>query len=208
MIDPGAAQAVVKQLNRWYRQRAKPHGIIDHYHRGTRMCYTAVSRAVASGFSAFLLSIAVVLYIVPNATAEKSFEMAVFLRTLCLGIVALAILAPVQAFREFTVVTEDGLIKSNLFGRETRMSWPEIGSYQIKPDDNQVIFLTTTKAKLTMSLSYDGWQDFRETAARHLDPVLYWQLQHSLTNLDVKRIASRSTKLPGWAKWFSTGQKR
>jgi hypothetical protein len=208
MVDPGAAQMVIKQLNRWYRKRAKPHGLADHYYRGTRMGFTATNRAVVCGFSFLLLSIAVVLYIVPNATAQKSFEMAILLRTVWLGIVAVAILAPLQAFREFAVVTDEGLIKSNLFGRETRMAWKDIFTYQIKPDDNKVIFKDNAKAKLTLSLSYDGWQDFEEMAARRMNPVLHWQLQHMLTSLRTTGTIPSTAKKSRWAKWFSSGQSR
>jgi hypothetical protein len=166
MFDPGAAQTVIKQLNRWYRKRAKPRGIIDHYYRGIRMTYTAVNRAVVSGFSLMMLSVAVLLYFVPSVTADKSLAMVLFLKIGWLGIVAVAILAPLQAFREFMVVTDDGLIKSNLLGRISRMEWKDIANYQIKPDDNKVIFKNHAKAKLTMSLSYDGWQDFQDMAVR------------------------------------------
>lgn len=179
---------------------------MDHYHRGTRMSYTSVYRNMMCLFSLLLLSVAGVLYFVPSITADKSPLMVLGLKIAWLGIVAVAILAPLQAFREYTVVTDDGLIKSNLFGRETRLAWREISTYQIKPDANKMIFRTTTKAKLTMSLAYDGWQDFRELAARHLNPVLYWQFVSALVNVDAKRTISCSTKKTRPAKWFSFGR--
>jgi len=208
MVDPGAAQALVKQLNRWYRSRAKPHGTIDHFYRGTRMSYTATYRGVMSLFSIVILSVASVLYFVPDIFADKSPWVILAMKIGWTGIVVLAVLAPLRAFREFTVVNDEGLIKSNLFGREQRLGWREISNFRIKPDDNQVIFMNSAKATLTMSLTYDGWQDFREMAARHLTPVLYWQFDYALTNLDAKRANLPSTKKTRPAKWFSFGRGR
>jgi len=207
MVDPGAAQALVKQLNRWYRKRAKPHGTVDHFYRGTRMSYTAAYRAVMSLFSIVMLSVASLLYFFPDIFADKSPWVILALKIGWVGIVMLSVLAPLRAFREFTVVNDDGLIKSNLFGREQRLGWREINSFRIKPDDNQVIFMNNAKARLTMSLAYDGWQDFREMAARHLGPVLYWQLDYALANVDAKRANLPTTRKLRLPKWFSFGRK-
>ena len=207
MVDPGAAQALIKQLNRWYRQRAKPHGAIDYYHRGTRMGYTAAYRRVMCLFSLILLSVAGVLYFIPDITADKSPWLVLGLKIGWAGIIVVAILAPLQAFREFTVVNDEGLIKRNLFGGEARMGWQEIASFRIKPDDNSVYFLNRAKGKLTMSLTYDGWQDFREAAARHLNPVVYWQFAYALANVNAKSAVLRSPTKPRWGKWFSFGRK-
>jgi len=206
--DPGAAQAIIKQLNRWYRRRAKLHGTIDHFYRGTRMSYTATYRGVMCFMSLFLLSIASVLFFVPGIFADKSTWFILGIKIGWVGIVVVAILAPLQAFREFTVVNDDGLIKSNLFGREQRMGWREISSFRIKPDDNKVIFTNTAKLKLTMSLAYDGWQDFREMAARHSGPVLYWQLDYALANVDAKRANLPTTRKLRSPKWLIIGRKR
>ncbi len=208
MVDPGAAQALVKQLNRWYRQKAKPHGTMDHFYRGTRMSYTAAYRTVMCLFSLIMLSVAGVLYLVPDITADKSQWVVLGLKTGGAGIIVLAILAPLQAFRDFTVVNDDGLIKFNLFGSETRLEWKEIFTFQIKPDDNKVIFRSNAKTRLTMSLAYDGWQDFREMAARHLGPVLYWQLDYALANLDAKRANLPTTRKLRLPKWFLFGRGR
>jgi hypothetical protein len=205
MVDPGAAQALVKQLNRWYRKKATPRGTADHYHRGTRMSYTAASRAVVCLFSLLLLSVACVLYFAPNLMADKPSLVVLGLKIAWLGIVVVAFLAPVQAFREFVVINEEGVMKSDLFGRQTRFGWNEILSFRINPDDNKVIFRTADpKAKLKMSLAYDGWRDFLELAGRRLDPALNFQLVHALATLDAKRTISRSTKKVPWAKWFPT----
>ena len=207
MVDPGVAQALVKQLNRWYRQRAKPRGTIDHFHRGTRMSYTATCRVVACLFCLFLLLIACLLFFVPGIFADKSPWFVLGLKIGWAAIVVVAILAPLQALREFTVINDEGLIKFNLFGRETRLGWKEIFTYQLKPDDNKVIFRNNAKTKLTMSLACDGWQDFLETAAKHLDPALYWQFAYSLANVNTKQAISRPTKKTRPAKWFSFGRK-
>ena len=206
MVDPGVAQAIVKQLNRWYRKRAKPHGTLDLYHRGTRMRYTAACRSVNAFESSFLLSVATVLYFVPSVTEGKSSMVVLLLKLGWGALVALAVFMILQVFREYVVINDDGLLKSDLFGRETRMAWKDIFTYRIKPDDNKVIFHTNTKSKLTMSLSYDGWQDFLEMAARHLNPTLYWQFNCTIANIDAKRPILRSTKKPRWAKWFSSGR--
>ena len=194
--DPGAAQAIIKQLNRWYR-RARPHGTIDHFYRGTRMSYTAVYCHMVCVFCLILFSVAAILYFLPAASEGKS-PLVILLSKLGAGVlVALAVLMLLQGFHEFAVVTDDGLIKFNLFGRETRLAWHEISTYHIRVDDNTVIFKTRGKAKLRMSLAYDGWQDFQELAAKHLNPTLYWHFIYTLANVDAKpTIPARKIRLP------------
>jgi len=206
--DPGAAQAIIKQLNRWYRKRAKPRGTIDHYYRGTRMSYNAACRGVACLFSLFLLSIAGLLFFVPSVTADKSPLVVLGLKIGWLGIVAVAFFAPLQAFREFVIVNDEELMKSNLFGRQTRFEWKDIAGFQIKPDDNKVIFRMGMKAPLTMSLAYDGWRDFLELAEKHLAPALNFQLVYALAHLDAKRPIALPTKKSRLARWFSFGRGR
>jgi len=203
MVDPGAAQAIVKLLSRWYRKRAKPHGIIDHFHRGTRMSYTTVSRIVPCLFSMILLSVAFGLYFVPSFMKDEPPLTLLALKTGWVFIVAVALLAPLQVLRESTVITDDGLLKCGVFGGETRMAWTNICTFQINPDDNKVIFRNRAKAKLTMSLAYDGWQDFLEMAACRMNPPLHQQFSFMLANLDAKSPVLRSTKKLRRAKWFS-----
>jgi len=124
------------------------------------MSYNAACRGVACLFSLFLLSIAGVLCFVPSVTADKSPLVVLGLKIGWLGIVAVAPFAPRQAFREFVIASDEGLMKSNLLGRQTRFEWKEIAGFQIKPDDNKVIFRIGIKTRLTMSLAYDGWRDF------------------------------------------------
>ena len=200
MVDPGAAQLIIRQLNRWYRRRAQPHGTMDHYHRGTRMGYTAVYRRVAGCFGLILLGVAVVLYFVPGLGKENSSPVVLLFKLGAVGIVALALLMALQAFREFTVITDDELIKFNLFGRETRLAWRDIYSYQIQPDNNTVTFKTNGKARMKLSLAYDGWQDLREMAARQMNPALYWQFVHALGVVDARRTIS--TAKINLAKWL------
>lgn len=207
MVDPGAVQNLVKQLNRWYRKRAKPRGTMDHYHRGTRMSYTAVCRGVACLFSLLLLSIAGALFFVPDIMADKPALAVLGLKIGWLGIVVVALLAPIQVFRECAVVNDEGVISFDLFGREQRFGWKEITGFQIKPDDNKVIFKTANpKVKLKMSLSFDGWRDFLELAEKHLDCALNFQLVYALTHLDAKRPVARPAKKSRWARWFSFGR--
>jgi len=204
--DPSAAQAVLKQLNRWYRKKAEPHGTIDHYYRGTRMSYTAAYRTVMFLFSVVMLSVDSVLYFVPDVFADKSPWVILALKIGWVGIILLAVLALLRAFRESTVVNDDGLIKINFLGGEARLKWTEISSFRIKPDDNSVSLIKNANTKLTMSLSYDGWQDFREMAARHLNPALYQQLDYALAKLDTKRADLPTIKKLRPPKWFSFGR--
>jgi hypothetical protein len=180
MVDPGAAHAIVKLLNRWYRKWAKPHGAIDHFHRGTRMSYTIVYRVVHVAMSVFLLSVAALLYLVPAVMEGQSRVMVLLVKLGWVGIVCLAVLVLMQAVRECTIITDDGLIKVNLLGRETRMAWRDISDFTMKPDDNKVIFRSREKTKLTMSLAYDGWHDFLATTSSRLDPALYAQIHYTL----------------------------
>jgi hypothetical protein len=200
MVDVGLAQVIVRQLNRWQRKRANPHGTTDHFHRGTRMSFTAASRIVPTIFSVFLLALACVLYFGPNFMADKPPLEVLALKIGWLAIVAVALLAPLQAFREYVIITNGGLLKSNLFGRQTRIVWNDIVTFRINPDDNKVVFLGNAKTKFTMSLAYDGWQDFLKIASRRMNQPLYLQFQLMFTNIDIKRPVLRSTKTARRAK--------
>src|ERR1043166_2273228 len=202
MIDPGAAQALIKQLNRWYRKRAKPRGTVDHFHRGMRMTYTATFRAVNSCVAGLLLAIAAVLYFVPGILDNQSTLMLLLLKLSWGGLIGLAILILMQTYGDYVVVTDDALIKSSLFGRETRMDWKDIRHFRIKPDSNDVIFRDHAKRKLKLSLSYDGLHDFLEIAARRLDPHLYYQFYYAFVNIDAKPPPLSASQSP-WVRWFS-----
>jgi hypothetical protein len=203
MIDPGAAQALIKQLNRWYRKRAKPRGIVDHFHRGTRMSYTTTFRAVNSCIAGLLLAFAAALYFVPGILEQQSTLMILLLKLGWGGIVALALGILIQTFGEYAVVTDDGIIKFGFFGRETRMDWKDIRQFHIKPDSNDVIFRDYAKRKLKLSLSYDGWRDFIETAARRLEPALYHLFYYAFVDIDAKKPVALSALQSRWARWFS-----
>jgi hypothetical protein len=187
MVDPGIAQAIVKRLNRWYRKRAKPHGLVDHYYRGIRMTRTAANRAVFLCIWLFLLSIVLAFVFVPDILSGQSRLMQLLLKAGWLLMAVMVLLAPLGAMRDFAVVTDDGLIKPKLFGGETRIAWGEILSLQIEPDSNEVTFFTGDKTKCAISLAYDGWRDLLETASKRLNPPLYYQLTVSLQNVDIKR---------------------
>ena len=204
MVDPGIAQAIVKQLNRWYRRRSQPHGAIDHFYRGTRMSYTRTKCIVACFMSLFLFAIAAGAFLVPSISEDKSIWLVVLFKLAAIGMATIGVLASLQAFCEFVVVTDDGLIKSDLFGRKTQWAWADIVTFQIKPDDNKVTFRNQAKAKLTMSLAYDGWQDFLETAARRLNPLLFPQFKFALANVNVKRRAMPVIKKIQVKKWLTT----
>ncbi|HUE36970.1 MAG TPA: hypothetical protein VMO20_06235, partial [Candidatus Acidoferrum sp.] len=108
MVDPGIAQAIVKQLNRWYRRRSQPRGTVDHFYRGTRMTYNRTKRTVVCSMSLFLLSIAAAIYVIPGIFAGQSLWMVLILNIGVLFMIAFGILAPLQVFREFVIVTDDG----------------------------------------------------------------------------------------------------
>ena len=160
MVDVGLSQLIVQKLNRRYRRRAKPHGSVDHFHRGTCMSLTGAARIFPCCCSIMLLSVAVLLYFGPDFMSDKPHWEVLGIKIAWLGIVAVALLTPLEVFRECLIITDDGLLKINLFGRQTRMAWPDIASFQINPNDNKVIFLAGDKAKVKASLAYNGWQDF------------------------------------------------
>ena len=203
MVDPGAAQLIIKQLNRWYRRRSQPRGTIDHFYRGTRMTYNSTNRLVNCFMSLFIFTIACVGLLVPAFTEDKSWWFALFLKIGCSVMLVVSLIPMLQVFCEFVVVNDDGLLKSDFLGRKTQMAWNEILRFQVKPDDNKVILFGNGKFKLTMNLAYDGWQDFLEMAGRRLNPALYTTIAITLANVDAKKVnVPPLRKL--WKKPFAT----
>ena len=133
--------------------------------------------------SLFLLGPACALFFIPGLFADKSPAFVLFLKIGWIGILVVVFLAPLQAFREFVVVSDEGLLKSNLFGQQTRLDWARISGLQIKLEESEIIFLTDTKTKLKASLCYNGWQDFVDTSAKHLNESLQWQLAAAVATL-------------------------
>jgi len=82
------------------------------------------------------------------------------------------------------------VMRSNLFGRQTRMEWREINILTIKLDENDVIFSNETKKKVKLSLCYNGWQDFLELSGKHLHPAINARLQ----------VAVMLLRNPAWEK--------
>jgi hypothetical protein len=200
MVDPGAAQLIVKQLNRWYRRSSQSRGTIDHFYRGTRMSYNGTKRMATCVISAILFSMGCVAYLYPHWSIDRTWWFLLLMKIGGIGIVALGTIQLLQAFCEFVVVTDDGLFKSDFLGRKTQMAWDEILHFNIKPDDNKVILFGKDKFKLTMSLAYNGWQDFLEAAARRLNPATYAVIALALANVDTKKsVTMRPLKSP-WKK--------
>lgn len=197
-VDPGAAQAVVKQLNKWYRKQAKPHGLFDHYHRGIRMNYSATFRRSMCFMFLLALSIACVLYFIPGITEGKTPAVVLLLKIGWGLIIAAAFLLPLYAYREGAIITEDEVIKLNVFGSKTHVAWKDIQSYRIKIDENKVTFITVAKVKLTLSLAYDGWQDFLEMAAKRMNAHLYWQFAVAYSDIKSGRKSSLPAKETFW----------
>jgi len=183
MVDIGLTQVVVKRLNKDSRRRAKPHGLIDHYYRGVRLHYNWSYRIRVCFFSLFLFSIGCALYVVPGVFSGESPVVGYIIKIAWLGIMAVAIFAPIQACLDFVIVNDEGIMKSDLFGKKTWLKWNQVSNFVVKLDSNDLIFASETKIKLKMSLCYDGWQDFTEMSAKRLSPVLYSQLYLTMRNV-------------------------
>jgi hypothetical protein len=189
MFDPTAAQHIVTLLNRWYRRRSQPRGATDHFYRGTRMTYNATMRIVTGFMTLFMVAIAAAAFLFLPGILQDKDGMALFARIFATSMAAIGIFTSLRAFFEFVVVTDDGLLKSDFLGRKTQMAWNEILRFQIKPDDNKVILFGNSNLKLTMSLAYDGWQDFLEMAGRRLQPDIYTTIAISLANVEARKAA-------------------
>ncbi len=106
-----------------------------------------------------------------------------------IGITLVALVAPLQAFREFVVVSDEGLLKSTPFRPVVRLGWKEIIGVMLKLDDNSVVFTAQTPVKFKMSLCYDGWEEFREYARKHLDAGMNFVLASALEEVSRKTPA-------------------
>lgn len=177
MVDTGLAIAIVRRLNRWYRKRAKPHGRVDHYYRGTRMTPTASKRVVYACMWLFFAAVTVgFLFIPKNELSDLPGLRLLLVKAGWVLMAGVALLMPLLAVRDFIVVTDDGVIKPKLFGGEKRFGWSDVVSIQMDPDGEDVIFVDGDRGKYKVSLAYDGWQDLLEMASRHLSPMLYVRL--------------------------------
>jgi len=190
MVDVGLSQAIVRWLNGWYRRHSKPRGTADHFYRGTRLSYNGAYRAVVCTMCFFLLAVGALLFLVPDVFSDHPPLVGYAVKAGWIGIMTVAMLGPLQAFREFAVVNDEGVMRSNLFGRQTRMEWREINILTIKLDENDVIFSNETKKKVKLSLCYNGWQDFLELSGKHLHPAINARLQ----------VAVMLLRNPAWEK--------
>jgi len=195
MVDVGLTQVIVRRLNRYYRSRPRARGVVDHYHRGVRMNYAVSYRTGTCLMSLFLLGIGVGTYFLPGVFAGHAPIMVYVLKIAWVGIIVVALLAPLQALRTYVVIDDEGLLKSDLWGRQTRLAWKDIARMQIKLNDNEVIFYNDGKTKLTMSLCHNGWQDFLESAAKHLNPGLFAQI--AITLVGIKKRPGEEIRFPG-----------
>ncbi len=148
------------------------------------MRYNPTYRAAMCAMAMFLLAVASVLYFVPGILEGKSRFWVVAVKIGWVGIAAVAILAPLQAFREFAIVSDEGLLKSSIRGSRTRLDWKEIARVRTKPGENEILFEGNSGTKLKMSLCYDGWEDFRELAAKYLRPELVFAVTRALVEED------------------------
>lgn len=150
---------------------------MDHTFRGTRMRYNNTYQVGTCVMSLFLFVPGVAIFFIPHLYSDKSLKSALFYVTAGIGMLVVACLAPLEAFREFVVVTDDGLIRSNLFGQISRMEWKDISSVSSKNDGNEITFWTASETRLKTSVCYNGWADLLEMSALHLNPVLQFQLE-------------------------------
>lgn len=146
------------------------------------MAYNGSYRLVVSLMSAFLLFPAGALYFWPAVFADSSRLFVIVLKIGWAGLLVVVFLAPLQAFREFLVVNDEGILKSNVLGKHTRLEWTEITQVRIESDGNDMIFLSRAGYELKASLAYNGWQDFLEISAKHLDSTLQSQLAFALAD--------------------------
>lgn len=207
MVDPGIAQVVVKHLNRWYRSRSQPRGVMDYYHRGTRMSFNAAYRTVNCLMALGLLGIGSLLFLVPDLFADKPLWQQWLVKLGWLGIIGVALGLLLQLFRESAIVNDDGVMKVNFLGRPTRMEWRELKQFSYKTDDSTVTFRDGNRKKLTLSLCYNGWQDFLELAARRMDPNLYWQVTYGLAMIKAGDQKAKPVKAAARTKWFTLGRR-
>jgi len=207
MVDPGIAQVVIKHLNRWYRSRSQPRGVMDYYHRGTRMSFNIAYRTTNSLVAFFLLGIGALLFLMPDLFADKPWWQQWLVKLGWAGITVVAVLILLQLFRESTVINDDGLVKINLMGQITRMGWGDLASFSYKTDDSTVTFRDATRKKLTLSLCYNGWQDFLALASRRMEPGLYWQVTYGLAMVKAGDQKPKAVNTPSMTKWISFGRK-
>lgn len=192
MVDPFILQALVRNVHILLRQRSQPRGTIDHFYRGTRMSYNRAYCMLICLLTLGMVSAAAAAFLfLPGILRDKD-GMALFAKIFATSMAAIGVYASLQALCEFVVVNDDGLLKSDRFGRKTQMAWNEIVRYQVKSDDNKVILFGKDKFKMTMSLAYNGWQDFLEMAARRVNPAIYENIAYTLANVDARRPQKKS----------------
>lgn len=153
---------------------------MDPTYRGVRLTYNNTYRVATCVMCSFLLLPAAALFFWPGLFSDKPRMEVLALKIGWLGILVVIFLAPLQAFRDFLIVNDDGLIKSNLIGRQTRLQWTEISEVLIDFDGNDITFRTSAGDKLKASRAYNGWRDFLETSARHFAPDLQARLALAL----------------------------
>lgn len=208
MVDPGAAQVIVKHLNRWYRSKSRPRGVVDYYFRGTRMTFNRAYRAGNALLAGMMLAAGTLLFLMPDMLADKPLWQQWLVKLGWVGITVTALILLLQLFREFTVVNDNGLMKSNLWGRITRLDWNELAYFHYKIDENTITFRNNAHEKLTLSLCYNGWGDFMEMAARRMPPSLYWQVTCGLASVKANDQRQKSRKTGSGKKWFTFRRKK
>jgi hypothetical protein len=180
--------AIVKRLYRWFRSRSRPHGAMEHTYRGVRLAYNSSYRLSVCLVSLILFLPGAALFFTPGSFNEPPL-IDLALKIACAGILLVLVLAPLQAVRDFLIVNDEGLMKSDLFGRRTNLKWNAISQVQIDFDGIDITFRSDAGKKVKASRAYDGWQDFLKTSARHLDRRLQAQLAFALED-QMKRTAN------------------
>lgn len=182
MFTPHFSHFLWVALHQWYRRRALPHGTVDVENRGIRMAYSNSYRSVTCLLMLGLVGPSCVVYFANSIFSGKSDLTIVAVKSAWTVLIAVILLAPIKAFREYLVVNDDGLLRSNLFGTQTKLDWREIKSACIDMKNSEVTFIGKGGIRLKTSLCYNGWHDFLEISAKHLNPSAQGQLLLAATN--------------------------
>jgi hypothetical protein len=181
-VDPSIGLLVSDHLNRWLRKHNRPRGIPEYSFRGVRLTYNRAYRICYCLLGILILAIGCAPWYVPNLLkGNTGWELRLY-QSIYLLVGTPGLFLIVKVFRESAVVSDNGIVKFNLLGWQSReLKWHEISAVQVKPAENIVLF--RGPAKLKVSLSYDGWDDLLEYAAKQLDRTLFAKLNHELVSL-------------------------
>lgn len=167
-VDVGLGHWLSQKYLAWLRRRRRPHGAYDPYYRGVRLEPNRVAKLSACTTSVVLLTGAGFLFLGPDIFEKHERWLGLAVKVGWIGITLVALLAPLEAFRSFVIVSDEGLRKRNLFGRETRLDWDQVKRIEAKPQGDELVFRGFGNGKLTVSLTCDGLEDLQQYADKRL----------------------------------------